>query len=86
MKINYKPNDTFQRVRNQLDNMVMVNRMEAFDTCMAYTRCFGQIIAQMAEDDEEFVYKIDELMQILKREGLAVRAYVKEHGYEYPRT
>jgi hypothetical protein len=64
---------TFLRVSAQLNRIKSVDPMEAFDTCMAYTRCFAQIIAQTCDSDEEFVASMTELNRILQLEGLTVR-------------
>ena len=74
---------TYSRVIRQMNNLGEVNPIEAFELCMAHTRCFGQVIAQMSQSDEEFATKLGELFALLHSEGIAVRQHIAEHGHEH---
>ena len=65
--------DTFERVRNYINNLGGVNRTEAFVTCLAHTRCLAQIMAQLSDSDGEYITKLDELQALMLIEGTTVR-------------
>ena len=65
--------DTFNRVRNQVNNLGSVDKTEAFVICLAYTRCLAQIMAQLSENDGDFISKLDELQGLMLNEGTMVR-------------
>jgi hypothetical protein len=65
--------DTFDRVRKQINNLGSVNKTEAFVTCLAYTRCLAQIMAQISDSDGEYISKLDELQGLMLIEGTTVR-------------
>ena len=71
---------TFDRVSRQLNLIRSVDPLEAFDLCMAYTRCFAQIVAQTCDSDEEFIARMIELGRILQLEGLTIRHVLREEA------
>lgn len=71
--------DVFIRVLNQVNNIREIDRNEAFFTCLAHTRCLGQILGQITENDEMFRLKLSELFQIMYHEGQTAKKLLAAH-------
>jgi hypothetical protein len=67
----------FQRVRTQVNNVAAVDKVEAFVTCLAYTRCLAHIMAQLSDSDGEYITKLDELQTLMLNEGTTVRRLLR---------
>lgn len=67
----------YKRTVEQLQLVYSVDKVEAFEIAIAYTRAFAGLIALHCNDKAEYDLKMDELARLLYNQGLAVKDFDK---------
>lgn len=67
----------YRRVVEQLQLVYSVDRTEAYEIAMAYTRAFAGMIAMYCDSKAEYDLKMDELARLMHRQGLALKDFDK---------
>lgn len=63
----------YRRASEQVQNIYIIDPMEAYNIAMAYTRVFARLVAAGCDTEEEYKERMVDLATLMYREGKQAR-------------